>query len=151
MRKPIRSRPHAHDTKRIGQNEQKHQTSTWSACTAQQNDKTRQDKTRQDKHRSFGRLRWDRQRLEEETEAQRLAVWLVRNVRKQTCKFVRLTQVAWTCSVTVWICRNMCRWEGPAQTSASFSLSKARSGCKRSKERERHGERHRERETERGV
>lgn len=30
-----------------------------------------------------------------------IAVLFIRNVRKQTCKFVRLTQVAWTCSVTV--------------------------------------------------
>ena len=56
---------------------------------------------------------------------------------KQTCKFFRLTQVVWTCSLIVWICRNIYRWEGPAQTSAFFSLSKAHSGCKGSKKGER--------------
>lgn len=55
---------------------------------------------------------------------------------KQTCKFFRLTQAAWTCSLTVWICRSIYRWEGPAQTSAFFSLSKAHSGCKKSKKKE---------------
>ena len=52
---------------------------------------------------------------------------------KQTCKFFRLIQVAWTGSLSVWICRNIYRWEGPAQTSAFFSLSKEHSGCKGSK------------------
>lgn len=60
---------------------------------------------------------------------------------KQTCKFFRLTQVAWTCSLIVWICRNIYRWEGPAQISVSFSLSKAHSGCKGSKKGETERER----------
>lgn len=49
------------------------------------------------------------------------------------CKFFRLIRVVWTCIAIVWICRSIYRWVDPAHTSAFFSLSKARSGWKRSR------------------
>ncbi len=63
----------------------------------------------------------------------RICMLHVVTVHKQTCKFFRLTQVVWTCIAIVCICRSMYRWGGPAHTSAFFSLSKAHSGCKRSR------------------
>lgn len=101
--------------------------SKWEACISQQEKKNRAN--------DRSAKRWMDVDVGERSRDQVTLFIII--FRKQTCKFFRLTQVVWTCSLIVWICRNIYRWEGPAQTSAFFSLSKAHSGCKRSKKGER--------------